>query len=135
MSLNQQKHDYDRDPFADQTLKRLQMLFYLAPIVGFFPALWHLYQRQGSQEQKTVCRLSVTLAFVWLSAYVLLATAASEVQISELLTLRLLFMNGLITSSYFLVSFWLMLRMWQGKAVRLPGISSLAESVTSKYLS
>jgi hypothetical protein len=120
------------DPLDNPDLQRLQLFVYLVPIIGFFPALWTLYRRQGTREQQAVSRLSVTLAFGWLLGYVSLALGA---QTSEFWTLRLLFLNGLFTSSYFLVSIGLMVRLWQRKPPRLPGISRVAEGTVRKHLS
>ncbi|HEY9295715.1 MAG TPA: hypothetical protein VIQ31_04970 [Phormidium sp.] len=110
-----------------------QLFIYLIPVVGFFPALWTLYRRDSDRQQQTVSRLSVTLALGWLLAYGLLG--AGVAQASETLTLRLLFINGLLTSGYFLVSLWLMVRLWQRKSVRIPGVSGLAEGAVRKHLS
>ena len=120
------------DPLDNPDLQRLQLFAYLVPIIGFFPALWTLYRRQGTREQQAVSRLSVTLAFGWLLGYVSLALGA---QTSEFWTLRLLFLNGLLTSGYFLVSIGLMVRLWQRKPPRLPGISRVAEGTVRKHLS
>jgi hypothetical protein len=43
-------------------------------------------------------------------------------------------MSGVLTSGYFLVSVWLMFRLWQRKPLRLPGISHVAEQVVGKRL-
>jgi hypothetical protein len=120
------------DPLENPDLKRLQLYVYLIPVLGFFPALWMLYRRQGTREQQAVSRLSVTLAFGWLLGYILLSTG---VQFSEFWTLRLLFMNSLLTSGYFLVSIGLMVRLWQRKSPRLPWISRIAEGTVRKHLS
>jgi hypothetical protein len=80
----------------------------------------------------TVSRLSVTLAFAWLLSYLLLNIGAET---SEFLTLRLLVLNSFLTSGYFLVSIWLMVRLASGKSVRLPGFTALAERVIGKHLS
>lgn len=122
----------ERDPLENSDLIRLQLLIYLVPVLGFFPALWTLYRRQGTKEQLAVSRLSVTLAFGWLLGYILLSSGA---QLSEFWTLRLLIMNSLFTSGYFLVSFGLMVRLWQRKLPRLPGISQFAEKTVRKHLS
>ncbi|NHC37873.1 hypothetical protein [Scytonema millei] len=154
---------------------RLDLFFYLIPIIGFFPSLWTLYRYErsgsresgvgswedredkgdkGAEEQKlssrsvapastvncqlstvnqkeklAVSRLSVTLALSWLLAYFLLGAGAEA---SELLNFRLLMLNSLLTSGYFLVSVWLMLRLTAGKSVRLPGFSALAERALDK---
>ncbi len=120
------------NPLDNSDLERLQLYIYLIPVLGFFPALWTLYQRQGTRQQQAVSRLSITLAFSWLLGYILLS---SGVQMSEFWTLRLFIMNSLLTSGYFLVSFWLMVRLWQRKPPRLPGISRVAEGSVRKHLS
>ncbi|MEA5507358.1 hypothetical protein VB735_30560 [Halotia wernerae UHCC 0503] len=107
-----------------------QLLLYLIPVIGFFPSLWTLYRRQSSREQQIVSRLSITLAFTWLLGYFLLATGAET---SAFFTLRLLILNSFLTSSYFLVSVWLMFRIIQGKSSRLPGFSNFAERILGKY--
>ena len=112
-------------PLKDTDISKTQLILYLIPIVGFFPSLWTLYQRQGSREQLTVSRLSITLAFIWMLGYLLLTTGAA----TDFLTLRLLLLNSFLTSGYFLVSVWLIFRIIQGKSSRLPGFSNLAERV------
>lgn len=120
------------DSLENPELNRLQLFIYLMPIIGFFPALWTLYSRQGTREQKAVSRLSVTLAFSWLLGYILLSAGS---QTSEFWSLRLLFINSLLTSGYFLVSIALMVRVWQRKLPRLPGITRIAEGTVRKHLS
>jgi hypothetical protein len=124
----------ESDPLENRDLQRLQLFVFLVPVVGFFPALWTLYRRQGTREQQAVSRLSVTLAFGWLLGYILLS-AGSGAQTSEFWTLRLLFANTLLTSGYFLVSIGLMVRVWQRKQPRLPWISRIAEETVRKHLS
>lgn len=113
-------------------MPKTQLLLHLVPIVGFFPSLWTLYRGQGSREQLAISRLSITLALTWLLSYLLLATGAAT---SDFFSLRLFILNSFLTSGYFLVSIWLILRLMQGKSGRLPGFSNLAERVLGKYLS
>ena len=122
--------------------KHLELFIYLIPIIGFFPSLWTLY-RHGNQKQSSdslpyqvkrqvnTSRLSVTLASCWLLGYILLGFGAET---SEFLALRLLVLNTLLTSGYFLVSILLIIRLASGKSARLPGFSGLAERV-GKHLS
>ncbi|WP_353929548.1 hypothetical protein WJM97_14665 [Okeanomitos corallinicola TIOX110] len=114
----------------DSTNSRRLLLFYLIPVIGFFPSLWTLYRHQGSREQLAVSRLSITLVLTWLLGYLLLASGSTT---SDFLTLRLLILNSFFTSGYFLVSVWLIFRIIQGKSHRLPGFSNLAERILGKY--
>ncbi|NQZ65183.1 hypothetical protein [Calothrix rhizosoleniae] len=109
------------------------LLVYLIPVIGFFPSLWTLYRRQGTREQLTTSRLSITLALTWLLGNLLLSTGATTT--SELFTLRLLLLNSFLTSGYFLVSIWLIIRAFKGKPKSLPGFSHFAEGLWNKYLS
>lgn len=110
------------------------LLLYLIPVIGFFPSLWTLYRRRGNKERLSVSRLSVTLALTWVAGYILLAAGATSSN-SNLFALRLLLLNSFFTSSYFLVSIWLMLRVSKNKYKALPGFSQLADRVLGKYLS
>jgi hypothetical protein len=119
-------------PSAQFPMPKTQLLLYLIPIIGFFPSLWTLYRGRGSREQLSVSRLSITLALTWLLGYLLLSTGAAT---SDFFPLRLFILNSFLTSGYFLVSVWLILRLMQGKSGRLPGFSKIAERVFGKYLS
>ncbi|ODG98720.1 hypothetical protein A4S05_07925 [Nostoc sp. KVJ20] len=119
-------------PSTQSPVPNPQYLLHLVPIIGFFPSLWTLYRGQGSREQVAISRLSITLALTWLLGYLLLVTGAAT---SDFFPLRLFILNSFLTSGYFLVSVWLILRLMQGKSGRLPGFSNLAERVIGKYLS
>jgi hypothetical protein len=120
------------DPLENSDLNRLQIFVSLIPVIGFFPALWTLYHRQGTKEQQTASRLSVTLAFAWLLGYIFLSVGG---EYSDFFSLRLLIMNTMLTSGYFVVSLALMVRVWQRKSLRLAGITSVAEGIVRKHLS
>jgi hypothetical protein len=108
--------------------QRLETFFYLIPVVGLIPSLWAIYRRQRDKKQLAVCRLSVLLAFIWLTIYLSCNVGADLSVTSTSIALRLLFINGLATSGYFVSSLWLMVLMWQNKSVRLAGFSYLAEN-------
>ncbi|MEM1394363.1 MAG: hypothetical protein AAF757_14555 [Cyanobacteria bacterium P01_D01_bin.116] len=115
-----------------QDISLLGMLIYVIPVIGFFPSLWTLYRREGSREQLRISRLSITLALTWILGYILLGTGAST---SDFFALRLQILNSFVTSGYFIVSAWLIIRTFKGKSQRLPGFSQFAEKVVDKYLS
>lgn len=120
------------EALENKDLDHLGLFFYFLPILGFFPALWTLYRHQGSRKQKAASRLAITLAFGWLLGYIFLETGARS---SELLTIPLLLMSSLLTSGYFVVNIWLMVRLWQRRPLRLPGVSQVAEEIVGKHLS
>jgi hypothetical protein len=105
------------DPFENFEVHRLKLFLYLVPIIGCLPALWTLYQQQGTRRERELSRVAVTLAFSWLLSYGLLGIGA---QSSEALSLPFLLTSSLLTSGYFVTNLWLMVRLWQRKPVRLP---------------
>ena len=107
-------------------LSRLETFLYLTPVVGLLPSMWAIYRCQRNKRQLAVCRLSVLLAFTWLSIYLGLNVGA-DLSGASAVGFRLLFLNSLATSGYFVVSVWLMVLLWQKKSLRLPGFSVLAE--------
>jgi hypothetical protein len=122
----------ERDRLENPAETRLQLFLILTPFVGFFPALWTLYRREGSLEQKAVCRLAILLAFSWLMGHILLEAGAIS---AESWTIPLLFTSSLFTTSYFIISLGLMVRVWKRQPIWLPGISRLAEKMLGKHLS
>ena len=107
-------------------LERLAAFFYLTPVIGLLPSMWAIYRRQGDKRQLAACRLSVFLALAWLSIYLSLNVGA-DLSGDSTIGFRLLFLNSLATSSYFMASLWLMMLLWQKKSLKLPGFSALAE--------
>jgi hypothetical protein len=121
----------ERDPALPRDMDashRLETFFYLIPVIGLIPSLWSIYRRQRDKKQLAVCRLSVLLAFIWLTIYLSCNVGADLSGTSTSIALRLLFINGLATSGYFVSSLWLMMLLWQKKSVRLAGFSYLAEN-------
>jgi hypothetical protein len=107
-------------------LSRLETFLYLTPVIGLLPSMWAIYRCQRDKRQLAVCRLSILLAFSWLSIYLSLNVGA-DLSGASAVGFRLLFLNSLATSGYFLTSLWLMMLLWQKKSLRLPGFSILAE--------
>ncbi len=105
-------------------LQRLRMFVYLIPVVGFFPAVWSLYCKQGDRREQIVSRLAVTLALGWLVGYLLLNGSA---QLSETNALPLMIASATLTSGYFVMTFLLMMRLWHRKSLWLPGVSDLGD--------
>lgn len=121
-----------KDPLDNPELDRASLFVLMIPVIGFFPALWNLYRRQGSPERKAVSRLAIALAFSWLLGHILLEAGAISAESSAL---TMLLMSSLLTTSYFIVALGLMVRLWKRQPLWLPGISRVAEQVVGKHLS
>jgi hypothetical protein len=112
-----------REPDA---LAKLETFLYLTPVIGLLPSMWAIYRRQQDKRDLAVCRLSIFLAFTWLTVYLTLNVGA-DLSGASTVGFRLLFLNSLATSGYFIASVWLMVLLWQKKSLKLPGFSILAE--------
>lgn len=119
-------------PAENPELERLELFLLLTPIVGFFPALWNLYRRKGSPAERSASRLAVTLALMWVLGTLLLQAGSNA---GEFGSLPLQLTTSLFSTSYFIVSFALMVRVWKRQPLWLPGISQIAEKVLGKHLS
>lgn len=113
------------------TPKQLQLWLYLLPVIGIIPALWTISRPQNNErEQQEASRLCLILTLSWLLIYLLLNL--SSIQAEELLAFRLLYLNALITTGYFLTCTGLMLRLLKGKSISLPLISDLTIGIGRK---
>lgn len=110
------KNQTASDRYGEAGLQRLNMFLCLVPIVGFFPALWTLYRRNGSREQRQVSQLAIKLALGWLAGNLLLQVG---IQTSQTAIVPLLILASLLTSGYFLTNLWLMIRLWQRQPLNL----------------
>jgi hypothetical protein len=120
-SSQEPRHHRDSDALA-----KLETFLYLTPVIGLLPSMWAIYRRQQDRRQLAVCRLSIFLAFTWLTTYLTLNVGA-DLSGASTVGFRLLFLNSLATSGYFIASVWLMVLLWQKKSLKLPGFSALAE--------
>lgn len=98
----------------EETNQQLQLGIYYLPIVGIIPSIWTLSRQHSPRQQQKASRLSIKLTLIWLSCYVLLFISSN--QTSELLNLRLLYTNALVTTGYFLICLTLILRLRKNKS-------------------
>jgi hypothetical protein len=109
---------------SGDTLERLKLVIYLVPIFGIVPATYSLLMRQGSRQEQSVSRLVITLALTWVVVYGALSAGS---HLAPSFALRLLVTNLLVTTGYTLTNLVLMVRLLQGKSVKLPGFSPLSK--------
>jgi len=102
---------------------RLKLLFYLLPVVGLAPAVWNLFTNASrSRRERDLSRSVITITGLWLVMYVLFGSLAQQ----ESLALPALAVNSVMTSAYFVLQLWLMLRLWRGQSLKLPGVAQLS---------
>lgn len=122
------------DPFGEDRIKQLRLYLYLLPVIGFFPALWRLYRRQGDRQEQQVSRLAVTLMLGWLITYFSLGWGATN--LSGITAFRVMFFNSLLTSGYFLSCLLLMVQVWKKSSKpSLPVVERLANELDRKFFS
>ncbi|MDJ0726826.1 MAG: hypothetical protein QNJ38_17120 [Prochloraceae cyanobacterium] len=122
-----------QDLFAEKRLKRLELFICLIPGIGLFPALWKLSRKPEDRAEKSISRLAVNLGLIWIVSYSLLWLGAT--QTSEVVTFRLLYLNGLLTSGYFLICITLMARIVRGKSITLPQMKQNKPEISQKNIS
>ncbi len=108
----------ESDPLADDRIQRLQRGLYLLPVLGILPALWELNRPHPNRENRRVSLLSLRLTGAWALGYAALWLGSTVG--SDRLELRFLYLNGLLTSGYFLACFWFLWRTTQAKAQSKP---------------
>ncbi|MBL1209305.1 hypothetical protein [Geminocystis sp. GBBB08] len=96
----------------EQNLDKLQLSLYLMPLFGPIWALIRLkfFPHNLDSQQKKTSRLSLKLGMFWLITYSTLWVGGCVT--SELLSIRLLYFNGIITTTYFLLCLILISRLW-----------------------
>lgn len=98
---------------SEKKSRQLKLGIYYLPIVGVIPSLWTLSRNRSDLEHRKASRLSIKLTMIWICSYSLLFISSN--QTSELLNLRLLYTNALVTTSYFLICLGLILRLRKNK--------------------
>ena len=94
-----------------QNLDKFQLSLYLMP---FFGAIWAGIKLSNKSsldtEERKTSRLSLRMGLVWLIAYSSLWLGGNLA--SDLWAVRLLYMNTLLTTTYFIACFVLISRLW-----------------------
>ncbi|WP_072619733.1 hypothetical protein [Spirulina major] len=114
------------DPFYEQPRQRLQLFFTLVPVLGSLPALWFLIHPQSSPQQKATSRLALLLLGLWIGASAVTGLGIAQAA-DTVFRFRLLFFDGTLTSLYVLTCVGLMVRVWQRRSLRIPGLSPAAQ--------
>ncbi len=117
-----------QDILTSPTLSRLLLFTYLVPVFGMVPAAWTLTRRKSDRHHRSLSRLTMTLGMTWVLGSLMLNASLGmigENAVSAQIWMTLF--NSVFSSSYFVVSLWLMMRLWQRQSLELPGFSSIAK--------
>ncbi|MEB3225867.1 MAG: hypothetical protein VKJ86_08690 [Synechococcus sp.] len=121
------------DRLGENRLRQLRLYLYLLPILGFFPALWQLYWRKGDRREQQASRQAIMLMLSWLALYLGLSWGGDH--LTGVSGFRIMFLNGMVTSGYFLGCLFLMVRVWQKSTkINLPGTDSMAHQLEKHFL-
>lgn len=102
--------------------EKFRQSLYLLPIFGTIPAIWRLTRTEASSANKQVSRTSITLAVAWAIVYFSCWQGSNLTE--GVASIRLLYTDALITTGYFGLCFWLMLRVWQGRSINILNLNS-----------
>jgi hypothetical protein len=117
-----------QDVLTSPTLSRLLLYTYLVPVFGMVPAAWTLTRRKGDRHHRHISRLAMTLGMTWILGSVLCNASLGMVDENAISTqLWMTLFNSVFSSSYFVVSLWLMLRLSKRQSIELPCLSSVAK--------
>lgn len=99
----------------EQNLDKFQLSLYLMPVFGPVWALVNLklFSSHLNSTQKKTGKISLNLGLAWLISYSTLWFGGSFT--SDILSVRLLYFNGIITTTYFLICLILITRLWSKK--------------------
>jgi hypothetical protein len=117
-----------QDILTSPTLDRLLLFTYLIPVFGMAPAVWTLTRSKRHRRHREVSRLSLTLGLAWILGSVLFNTSLGVVNENAVSAqIWVLLFNSAFSSSYFVGSLWLMLRLWKRQGGDLSGFSAIAK--------
>lgn len=105
------------DAIDKDELKSLTLLLYLMPVFGVGPAMWTLSRPDRSKQERALSRLAIKLAMAWFAGTVMFDLGVNN---SDTIKVPLLLASSLLTSGYFVLNLYLMLRLWQRKPVDVP---------------
>ncbi len=93
---------------TEGNLDKFQLSLYLMPVFGPIYVLISFGNVDGSHVKKAM--LSLRLGIGWIIAYSILSLGSNLSY--DLFSMRLLYLNGLLTTGYFLTCLFLIIRVW-----------------------
>ncbi|MGY6529407.1 MAG: hypothetical protein ACXITR_05710 [Cyanobacterium sp.] len=103
-----------KDNYRQENLNKFWLSLYLMPIVGIFFALISVFSKSENQFQtKKISRVSLRLGLSWLTIYSSLWLGSSFS--NDLFSIRLMYLNGMFTTGYFLICLFFLIRLWGSK--------------------
>ena len=106
-----------------QNLDKFQLSLYFMPFIGAIWAWVKLASKSHLEpEERKISRLSLKIGLGWLVAYSSLWLGGNLA--SDLWAVRLLYMNTILTTTYFITCFILVSRLWSKNIDRKTGFSA-----------
>jgi hypothetical protein len=113
-------NDNLQEVLTSPTLNRLWLFAYLIPVFGMVPAAWTLTQSKSDRRYRAISRLTLSLGGVWLLGSIIFNSALSSSESGMSTQMLLMLINSVFTSSYFVLSLGLMVRVWKRQPADVP---------------
>ncbi|AFZ48242.1 hypothetical protein Cyast_2294 [Cyanobacterium stanieri PCC 7202] len=99
----------------EENLNKFWLSLYLMPVIGvIFALITVLFSSEYKTIQvKKVSRLSLNLGGGWLIIYSSLWLGS--IVSNDLFSLRLMYLNGMLTTGYFLLCLFFLIKLWASK--------------------
>jgi hypothetical protein len=117
-----------QDVLSSPALSRLLLFTYMVPVFGMVPAAWTLTRKKSDRHYRNLSRLTMTLGLTWVLGSLIFNTSLGMIDENAIsVQIWMTLFNSVFSSSYFVVSLWLMMRLWKRQSLDLPGFSSIAK--------
>lgn len=107
-------------PTAPSLRQKVLMYACLVPVFGSGLALMTLISDRSSRQLKELAQVSIVMVIIWLAGY---GMAGDSGQISQELY------KGTLTSAYFVLNMYLMVRLSQNQKISLPKLDRPKKSI------
>jgi hypothetical protein len=112
-----------QEVLTSPTLNRLWLFTYLIPVFGMVPAVWTLTQGKSDRKARAISRLALNLGAAWVLGTLVFNAALTPSESGMSSQMLLMLVNSVFTSSYFVLSLALMVRLWKRQSSDQPSFN------------
>jgi hypothetical protein len=119
-----------QEVLTSPTLNRLWLFTYLIPVFGMGPAVWTLMRGKGDRKSRAMSRLALNLGVAWMLGTLVFNAALPPSESGMSSQMLLMLVNSVFTSSYFVLSLALMVRLWKRQSSDQPSFNQSLKLLT-----